>query len=649
MKVWLRLVRGMRGLTLAALIIALAVAVSWGQVPLGEMAMPGEPPMVEPPPSPQSPDSLRPSFTPPPPTPLPPEQAAPFVPAPPFAAANPLGPPAPVVQLHVRAPARVEPGKEIEYRLTIENVSAAAAHHVLVRDRLPRGVEENIRAEPKITEQKKTKDGDIDLLWELGTLKPGEQKIIVLAVKPKGNEDVQNRAYVQFEHGQKVTTRIAPRHIGHVPNVGHAASVPQTDPHIAKPSVRVKATAPSQALRYEAVSFHIEVANTGAAPLRNVVITDELPAGLEFVSGKPEPNAEKPLTWKLGDVPPYQIRHVEYQAISKQTGTFRNNAKVTAAGGVSATDSAGVTVGEAKLKISISGPSRRLVNRPVPYHITVSNLGSVPLTNMQVSDELPGGIEFVRASDGGRKEGGFVRWSLGSLKPGELRSLLVVLRAPAKSGWCWNEVRVQSEHNLSDKARSEVTHIEESTGTPVIEIDKNKGWLVVGEKATYTIRLFNPGRNNILHPCVLVEVPDQMSITAVRGETTGERQGQKVRFDSGKVLDAGEEKVYAIEVEAKKVGKAKLRAWWTDGRQESGPAETWEDETIIFDPAQLASPVASQAQSLQARYEDRSFEGGERRALADWWGFPSRQMPNVRQQMPASGGTPRYSGYSLDP
>jgi uncharacterized repeat protein (TIGR01451 family) len=574
MKAWLRCMRGMRGLAAAGLIAALAGAVSWGQALPGQMEEQGEPPMVEPPMSPQSPALPNPPFTLPSPTPLPPEQATPFVPALPFPGANPLEPPAPLVRLRVQAPARVEPDKEIEYRLTVENVSAASAHHVLVRDRLPRGVEETIRTEPKATDQKKTKDGDTDLLWELGTLKPGEQQVIVLAIKPKGNEDVQNRAYVQFEHGQKVTTRIA------------------------KPSVRAKVTAPPQAMRYEAITFRIEVANRGTAPLRNVVVNDELPADLEFVSGKPEPNADKPLTWKLGEVPPQQTRRIEYQAIAKQTGTFRNNAKVTAAGGASATDNAAVTVGEPKLKISISGPQRRLVNRPIPYHITVSNLGTVPLTNVQVSDELPPVVELLRADPGGRREGGFVRWSLGALSPGENRSLLVVLRSP-KAGRCRNEVRVKADHDVSHKALSEETHIESAASTPVIEIDKSTNQLVVGQKATYTIRLFHPGMN-VLHPRLLVEVSDEMSITAERGAATAQQQGQKVHFDPVDVLGKGEEKMYTIEVVAKKAGEAKLRAWWTDGRQGNGIPETWEDRTIIHDPAQ-PSTLTTKTQSRQTK------------------------------------------------
>ena len=130
---------------------------------------------------------------------------------------------------------------------------------------------------------------------------------------------------MQFEHGQTVKTRIT------------------------KPSVQVRATAPAQAILHDPVIFRLEVANTGSATAQDVVLTDELPDGLQFIDGKPTPKPEKPLTWKLGDLAPGQTRRVEYQAISKQTGAFRNKAEVKAAGGVRQKASSGVTVGEAKL------------------------------------------------------------------------------------------------------------------------------------------------------------------------------------------------------------------------------------------------------------------------------------------------------------
>jgi uncharacterized repeat protein (TIGR01451 family) len=471
----------------------------------------------------------------------------------PFPGAEPRDPQVPVVRLRVRVPARVQPDKDIEYRLTIDNISQGAAHHVQVRDRLPTGTR-FVRAEPKPTSEKPAKGGVTDLLWDFGTLKPGEQKVIVLSINPSGADEVQNSAYVQFEHGQTVKTRIA------------------------KPSVRLRATAPAQAVLHDPIIFHLDVTNTGPATARDVVVTDELPDGLQFIDGKPAPKPEKPLTWKLGDLAPGQTRRIEYQAISKQTGTFRNKAEVKAAGGAQQKAEASVTVGEAKLSLLKTGPQRRLVNRPAPYQITVSNPGTIPATGVQVSDELPPGIELLSASAGGRVANGQVRWSLGTLPPGAQRSLQVIVRAP-RPGRFGNMALARAEHDVSAKAMAE-THFEAANGVTV-EIDKNADPLDVGQKAVYTIRLINPDRTAFLRPSLVVTVPEEMTVLGQRGPTTAQRDGQTVRFDPLPAVDAGREVIYTVEVEAKKAGEPRLRVEVTDGRTELGPPRLWEEKTII--------------------------------------------------------------------
>jgi uncharacterized repeat protein (TIGR01451 family) len=530
-----------------------------------------EPPLAGSPVPSKPPVSLAPPFTAPPPTPLAPDAAYPYA-GPPFVEAEPMDPDVPVVRLRVRAPAQVQPDKDIEYRLTIENVSRAAAHHVLVRDRVPSG-KRFVRAEPKPTgEPKPTKSGETDLLWDFGTLKPGERKTIVLFLDPAGSDEIRNSAYVQYEHGQTVKTRVI------------------------KPGLKVRVTAPAQAILYHALTFRLEVANTGTVLAKDVVLTDDLPTGLEFVSGKPEPKPEKPLTWKLGDLAAGRTRIIEYQAISKKAGTFRNKAEVKAAGGVHQKASASVTVGEAKLSLTKSGPARRQVNRPTPYWITVSNPGTVAAVNVTVSDELPAGIAFLTASAGGRVERGYVRWSLGTLPAGAERSLQVVLRA-ARPGRFGNMARAKAEPELSVQALAE-THFEAASAVTV-EIDKSADLLAVGQKASYTIRIVNPLKTAFLRPSLTITVPDEMTVLGQRGPTTAKREGQIIRFDPLPVLDAGGEKVYIVEVEAKKAGQAKLRVQLTDGRADLGTPREWEETTTIRPAARLAPrPVSS---TLQVR------------------------------------------------
>ena len=58
------------------------------------------------------------------------------------------------------------------------------------------------------------------------------------------------------------------------------------------------------------------------------------------------------------------------------------------------------------------------------YDIIVTNQGDVESFDYQVSDLIPGGTQFVSASDGGTFAGGTVTWDLAaSLQPGESRTL----------------------------------------------------------------------------------------------------------------------------------------------------------------------------------------------------------------------------------
>jgi uncharacterized repeat protein (TIGR01451 family) len=466
------------------------------------------------------------------------------------------------VQLRVRAPVEVQPEKEIEYQLTVENVSSVEAHHVTVRDRLPRGIT-HVRAKPEPTKKLPLKDGVTDLLWEIGTLKAGERKEIVVALQPGETDEVRNNAYVQFEHGQTIKTRIA------------------------KPSLGLRIIVPPRAVLPDPIALRLEVTNTGSMPAKDVVLKDELPDGLVFGKSNPElKGAEKPLIWKLGTLMPGQTRRVELQAIPTQAGTFTNQAEVTAAGGVSRKTSTEIIVGEAKLKISKAGPERRLVNRPAPFHITVSNAGVVPLTNVQVSDEVPREVEFLGASMGGRFERGFVRWSLGTLRPGERRALQVALRSP-QAGRYWNEAQVTADRGLTAKARTEATHFELANG-PAVEIDESADPLAVGQKEIYTIRIINPEKTALLRHGLVVTIPDELAVLGQRGPSSGQADGQIIRFDPLAELAAGQEAAYVVEAEAKKAGTAKLVVELVDaGRQLDAP-RTWEEETTIHEAPRSA-------------------------------------------------------------
>ena len=158
--------------------------------------------------------------------------------------------------IQVRVPADSPPGDDIKYIITVQNISSADAHGVTVRNPLPEDVEKVVKAEPERGQGIPT---DKQLVWSLGTLKPGKTKTIELTLrhKPDVNE-LKNLAYVKFEHGQAVTTKIA------------------------KPTIKVTKAAPEADGSRRAVHRAGAVENTGQVPAENVRVVENLPTSAEF-------------------------------------------------------------------------------------------------------------------------------------------------------------------------------------------------------------------------------------------------------------------------------------------------------------------------------------------------------------------------------
>jgi hypothetical protein len=222
-------------------------------------------------------------------------------------------------------------------------------------------------------------------------------------------------------------------------------------------------------------------------------------------------------------------------------------------------------------------------------------------TNVQVSDLVPSGIDFVAASPGGRLDQRFVRWSLGTLGPGEQRALQVVIRAP-QPGRYGNIVQAKADHDLSAKAVADETRFEPATGLAV-EIDRGSAALAVGQKARYMIRLLNAGTTAFLNPRLIITVSEELTANSALGPTSGTTEGQSIRFDPLPQLERGREMIYSIEVEAKKAGEARLSVELTDGRKDLGPPQIWEEKIVIKDAPRLAPRPVSPA--LQVRQTHR--------------------------------------------
>lgn len=344
-----------------------------------------------------------------PPVAVPPSLMPPLMP--PMVPPSPADPPPPIVTIKVRVPVSAPVGKEVEYRLYIENSSPAAAHHVLIRNPLPANAK-FVRSSPEPTQLMP------ELQWKLGTMHGGERRQIVLVLLPTDLGDLTNCARVQFEHGQCVTTRIAALPAPGVlpPEIVEPGKQPAMP---AEGKLKLTMTGPKEQYANLPATYSLTVSNTGKIPATNILLTAQVPAQMQFVSaGAGGKFVENQVAWILGNLEPGATRTVELVLRAQTAGKLCVRGRVLADRGL--TDEAEIcTIFQGTSALLLEVTDRKdpvAVGDEASYRIEIVNQGSAAASGVQVRALLPEAMSYVRA--------GGVEAKLGERTPDGYQTLL---------------------------------------------------------------------------------------------------------------------------------------------------------------------------------------------------------------------------------
>lgn len=335
-------------------------------------------------------------------------------PVPPCENACPGPLPTPIVRIQVRALACSPAGQEIEYRILVENVSAAPAHHVIVRNPLPANAR-FVSSVPLPSAQ------EAELIWALGTLAPGCKREICLALAPTDHCDVKNCARVQFEHGQCVVTRVAlspgmivepppffpkepPKGTPIEPPIIEPKGGPKQLPKVIEPGdvkLKVKIAGPDKQFANMPVKYEIAVTNMGKATAENVLITAFLPEQSAFLEASDKGRFHfSQVAWLIGDLPPGITRTVQVVYKVPEAGDYCLKAVSMPESGARAEDTLctkfqGVS---ALLLLVVDTTDPVAVGGKTSYKIVLLNQGSAPLTNVEIKALVPRELTTLRAT-----------------------------------------------------------------------------------------------------------------------------------------------------------------------------------------------------------------------------------------------------------
>ena len=194
------------------------------------------------------------------------------------------------------------------------------------------------------------------------------------------------------------------------PDTGNNSST-DTDAIGAQADLEIIKTGPSTVNKNDLVTYSISVKNNGPSSATKVLVSDPLPAGLEYISSTPSQGAcaftAPVVTCDLGTMGNAATATVEIITRAIGIGTIENTATVSsdATDLVTANNSSktGVAVGTlSDLTITKTHKGTFVVNETGMYTLRVTNIGTDsdpgPIT---VTDTLPAGLTYLDSSGDG--------------------------------------------------------------------------------------------------------------------------------------------------------------------------------------------------------------------------------------------------------
>jgi uncharacterized repeat protein (TIGR01451 family) len=427
----------------------------------------------------------------------------------------------PALTLEKIAPAEIQVGKLATFELRVKNVGQIAAQQVLVTDQVPKGTQ-LVETNPQF---QRAADGS--LAWSLGTMRPGDEQVIVLQVMPQAEGEIGSVAQVSF--AASATARSV----------------------CTRPLLTIEHTAPPKLLIGESLNLTITVTNPGTGAASGVVVEEDVPQGLSHESG-----AE--LEYEIGTLRPGESKSLVLTLRAAKAGIIKNTIVVRGDANLVAQHSVNIEVVAPQLQVGINGPKKRFLERPATYTVSVSNPGTASARDVEVVAYLPRGMKFVESDSQGtyNPQQHAVIWTVDELPP--TRTGNVKLTAmPIETGD--QKLRIEGRAELGLNTAFEQVVSVDAAAELIHSIADLSDPIEVGSDTTYEIRVTNVGTKTATNVRIAALLPPELKAINGEGPTRAANDGSRVIFEPVARLNPQEEAVFRVQASALKAGDYLIR------------------------------------------------------------------------------------------
>lgn len=396
----------------------------------------------------------------------------------------------------------------VTFTITVSNAGPNAGTNVAVTDQLPAGLTFVSSNPSQGTYSSATG------IWTVGTVNSaGTATLDIVATTATIGAKINSAQITvadQFDSDSTVNNN--------VPTEDDQASVTVT-PQVADLSL-TKTVNNATPNKNENVTFTITVNNGGPNAGTNVAITDQLPAGLTFVSSNPSQGTYSSATgiWTVGTVNSAGTATLEIVATTTTIGAKINSAQVTAAdqfdsdstvnnNAPAEDDQASVTVTPNSADLSLTKQVNNAnpnANQNVVFSVTLTNSGPQSATGVTVADQLPAGLTFVSSTPSGSTtyNSGTGVWTVGTLASGASATLQITATTTTP-GVKTNTAQVSASEQFDvDSTPGNSAAAEDDQASAIVtpnatdlSVTKtvNNAAPILGDNVTYTVTVTNNG------------------------------------------------------------------------------------------------------------------------------------------------------------
>jgi len=375
----------------------------------------------------------------------------------------------------------IVPGQELDYTVTYTNTGKAALSGITVTDTLPSNT--TVLSTTPTADQPSAGV----LSWSLGDLAPGQSQTLLVKLGTTAvavGDNLINSVTIQTNEAQ--------------PQSASVETLVRDAPSLSLHKVPDKSTV----YPGETVTFTLSFENGGAGAALNTVLTDKLPAELEFVSasdGRVPDAVTGIITWSLGDIAGNSALATKTVTAKVPLGSYvpavtaTNKATITsetdfdqATAKVVITEQPAFTIAK-----SVAGGSTSTLNHAAPgdivhYTLEITKTGGAA-TDVRIVDILPGQVTYednsatfpidATLSD---PDLGLLVWDIGSVPEGNKTlslSFNVVLDPVITNGSSLENVSFVDSLELGPIASNVVTTIVDSKPVLVVTKQASDGYI----------------------------------------------------------------------------------------------------------------------------------------------------------------------------